>query len=296
MKKLDLSEISKGLAEGPIGQAKIKRLEKAREELTEALLQMLKHVRPYEIPVSTKENTIKFGVIGDTHIGSLYQRIDCLSLFYEYCYDNDIDTVLHVGDVLAGWKVYKGQEFELHPNGRSWKEQRDMFSSGVPEYPGLKTIFITGNHDSSFKKQIGMIPGEELARVRDDWKFIGEHTGTVIMKTEKGQKFIVQLLHPSGGTAYAVSYHPQKIIESLSGGQKPDLICVGHYHKSLYMPAYRNVSCIEVGCFESQTPFMVQKSIAAHIGGWIITVTLNDRAKLTSKMKAEWIGFFEEAK
>jgi hypothetical protein len=39
---------------------------------------------------------------------------------------------------------------------------------------------------------------------------------------------------------------------------------------------------------------MIQHSLAAHIGGWIVTVTLNERKKLTSRIQAEWIGFFEE--
>lgn len=295
-KTLDLSDIARGLAEGPEGQAKIDRLEKAQYQLTETLLQMLKRVRPYEIPVRTDKNTIKFGLIGDTHIGSLYQRLDALGHFYDRCYNEGVLDILHAGDVLAGWKVYRGQEFELHPSAIGFSRQRDMFASEVPQKDGMRTIFVTGNHDASFKKQNNVIPGEELARVRADWKFVGEDTAAVTLVAKDGQKFTVHLLHPGGGTAYAVSYHSQKIIESLSGGQKPDLIAIGHYHKSFYMPAYRNVACLEVGCFESQTPFMIQHSIAAHVGGWIITVALNDRKKLTNRIQAEWIGFFEEQK
>lgn len=291
-KTLDLSEVSEKLAAGPLGAAKVKRLETEKQALTEALLQTLKRVRPYEIPVRTEANTLKFGVIGDTQIGSLYQRLDALALFYRRCADEGVRDILHAGDVLAGWRVYKGQEFELHPEGVSWAGQRRIFAEKVPVIEGMRTIFITGNHDASFKKLIGMSPGEELGRARDDWKFIGEDTGTVVLKAENGERFTVQLLHPGGGTAYAVSYHAQKIIESMAGGQKPDLICVGHYHKSMYLPAYRNVACLLAGCFEDQTPFMVQHSLAAHVGGWIVTVALGDRKKLTGRMQAEWIGFF----
>ena len=291
-KTIDLSEISRGLAEGPLGQQKIKKLETEKTALTEALLQTLKRARPYEIPVKTDQNTIRFGVIGDTQIGSLYQRLDALGLFYEQCASEGVMDILHAGDVLDGWKVYKGQEFELHPEGGSWAGQRKIFADKVPCIDGMRTVFITGNHDASFKKLIGMSPGEELGRARSDWKFIGEDTGTVILKAENGQRFTVQLLHPGGGTAYAVSYHAQKIIESLAGGQKPDLICIGHYHKGLYMPAYRNVACLLAGTFQDQSPFMVQHSLAAHVGGWIVSVALNERKKLTSRMQCEWIGFY----
>jgi UDP-2,3-diacylglucosamine pyrophosphatase LpxH len=295
-KTIDLSEISRGLAEGPLGKEKVKKLETEKQALTEALLQTLKRVRPYEIPVRSPSNTIRFGLIGDTQIGSLYQRIDALEKFYEHCAADGIKIILHAGDVLDGWKVYKGQEFELHPEGGSWAGQRRLFADRIPRIDGLMTVFITGNHDASFKKLIGMSPGEELARTRDDWKFIGEDTGMVVLKAEDGQKLRIQLLHPGGGTAYAVSYHVQKIIESLAGGEKPDIICVGHYHKADFLPDYRNIAAFQTGCFQSQTPFMVQHSLAAHIGGWIVTVPLNDRRHLTASIEARFIKFFEEQK
>lgn len=202
--------------------------------------------------------------------------------------------VLHTGDVLDGWKVYRGQEFELRPDGKSWPEQRDIFAREVPQIPSMTTIFITGNHDASFKNLVGMNVGDELQRARDDWKFIGQDVGDVELQTKSGLKYRVRLLHPGGGTAYAVSYNAQKIIESMPGGQKPSLICIGHYHKGLYMPQYRNVSCLLTGCFQAQTPFMARQSIAAHVGGWIVTVHLTDPKKLTTRMSAEFISFFEE--
>ena len=295
-KTIDLSKLRDLIAEGPAGREKLEKQAKAIDELQSSLMQAFKRQRPYEVPVQSKDNVIKFGVIGDTHLGSLYQRADALKAFYEGCAAEGVKIVLHAGDVLAGWKVYRGQEFELRPDGKSWPEQRDIFFQDAPRVDGITTIFITGNHDNSFKNLVGMVVGEELGAKRLDWKFIGQDVGTVVLKSNDGEDFRVQLLHPAGGTAYAVSYHAQKVIESLAGGQKPDLIVIGHYHKSLYMPAYRNVSCILPGCFESQTPFMVRKSIAAHVGGWIVTVVLGDRKKLTSRVKAEFIGFYEPEK
>lgn len=295
MKTINLKELSELLAEGPAGKKKIEKQAKAISELQEALILIAKRVRPYEIPIKSKENKIRFGLIGDTHIGSLYQRLDALRLFYERCADEGITDVLHAGDVIDGWHVYRGQEFELHPNGRSWPEQKDMFVESVPKIDGMRTIFITGNHDSSFKKLVGMIVGDELSAERPDWEFIGQDVGTIKLKTETGRKFTIQLLHPGGGiNQYALSYKPQRIIEAIPGGQKPDLIAIGHFHKSFYMPAYRNIAAISVGCFQSQTPYMAQQSIAAHVGGWIITATVGDRKNLTSRVEAEWIGFFEE--
>lgn len=293
-KELDLSELADLIAQGPAGKEKIEKQARAISELQEALMLAVKRKRAYEVPVKTTANTLKFALIGDTQVGSLYQRLDALKEFYAFCANEGVDTVFHAGDVIDGWRVYRGQEFELHPNGRSWPEQREMFADSMPRIEGMVTIFITGNHDSSFKRLVGMIVGDELSRARPDWKYIGQDVGDVVLKTEDGQGLKVRLLHPGGGTAYADSYRLQKIIEALPGGLKPDVLAVGHYHKALWEPNYRNVSGFLVGTFQSQTPYMIQKSLAAHIGGWVVTVVLGKRGRLTSRVSAEFISFFEE--
>lgn len=293
-KEINLSELRDLIATGPAGQEKIEKLTEQAMTLAETLSLMIKRARPYEVPVYGEGNVIRFGLIGDTQIGSAYQRLDALTAFYKHCAAEGISTILHAGDVLDGWRVYRGQEFELHPNGRSWPDQRNMFAESVPKIDGLTTIFITGNHDASFKKLIGLVVGEELAAARPDWKFVGQDIADIVLRSESGHKLTVRLLHPGGGTAYAASYHLQKIIEAIPGGQKPDIIGVGHYHKSLWMPDYRNVSGFYPGTFQSQTPYMVQHSLAAHIGGWIVTATMGDRKKLTTRVSAEFISFYEE--
>jgi hypothetical protein len=39
---------------------------------------------------------------------------------------------------------------------------------------------------------------------------------------------------------------------------------------------------------------MAQQSIMAHIGGWIVTAILGERKKLTSRVSAEFVSFYEE--
>jgi hypothetical protein len=294
-KPIDLSELAELIAKGPAGQEKLQKQARAISDLQETLMLMFKRARPYEVPIKSENNTIRFGLIGDTQIGSLYQRVDALKAFYKRCADEGVMDILHAGDVIDGWRVYRGQEFELHPNGRSWPEQRDMFADSVPKINGMRTVFITGNHDNSFKKLIGMIAGDELSRIRSDWKFAGQDVAIIVLKTKSGQRFSVELLHPGGGiNQYALSYRPQRIIEAIPGGTKPDLIAIGHFHKAFFIPNYRNIAALCVGTFQSQTPFMAQQSIMAHIGGWIVTVILNERSKLTSRVQAEFISFYEE--
>lgn len=89
--------------------------------------------------------------------------------------------------------------------------------------------------------------------------------------SRKRQKTIMRLFHPGGGTAYALSYHPQKWAESLSGGEKPEIAGIGHYHK-IEQLFYRNIHIFQTGTFEAQTPFMRRKKLAANLGAWILWI------------------------
>ena len=239
-----------------------------------------------KIEVKTDQDFCKFALIGDTHIGSKYFQPAKLKSFFEYAEKLGYRTVLHAGDVVDGWKIYKGQEFEQ--NGRGWSEQRDMFEEFYPKIDGMKTYFITGNHDDSFEKLAGAIIGEELQNCRDDCEFIGQNLASVEFETKTG-KVICSLMHPGGGSAYSLSYRPQKIIEQWEGGKKPHLLGIGHFHKAEIMPQYRNIVSIQTGTFQGQTPFMQGKGISAHVGGWLVDVCHDDDQL---DVVAHWKSFF----
>jgi UDP-2,3-diacylglucosamine pyrophosphatase LpxH len=229
-------------------------------------------------------------VISDTHIGSLYHRAAALAAFYAEAEKQKVSAVLCAGDILAGWKVYRGQEFELRDRGL--EEQLQRLALEWPDR-GLRTLFITGNHDASIKNLAGVSVGNAIRNVRKDLEFIGEDQATIELKTQSGDPVRVMLIHPGGGTSYALSYKVQKLVESLSGGQKPHLLCVGHYHKAEFIPSYRNVSIIQAGTFESQTPFMARQGLAAHVGGWIVEIHPGTKRSLCGRIRAEFIPFYE---
>jgi hypothetical protein len=93
------------------------------------------------------------------------------------------------------------------------------------------------------------------------WKLTSGYTG---------QAAVMSVVHPGGGTAYAISYSVQQIINALEGGEKPAVAIYGHYPKLMSMN-WRNVWVLQAGCCQDQTPFMrSDKKIQAHVGGVLV--------------------------
>ena len=83
--------------------------------------------RAVHIEQRSKSNVLRFAVSGDTHLGSLYERIDVVRACVKLCEDEGIEDIFHAGDVLDGHKTYQGQEFELHKH--AWESQSEWFKS-----------------------------------------------------------------------------------------------------------------------------------------------------------------------
>lgn len=211
---------------------------------------------------------IRFALIGDTHIGSKYTQFTHLHGFYDILAAEGVTDVYHAGDITDGLKMRVGHEYELYEI--SADEMRDDVIRNYPIRPGVTTHFITGNHDASLYKQVGYDIGPAIAEKRPDMEYLGRDC--TIVQLAPGCK--LELRHPWDGSAYAMSYKPQKMIEAMESDSKPNILAIGHYHKAEYL-FYRNVHAFQTGCFQSQTPFTRGKGISVHIGGWIITVRVD---------------------
>ena len=234
----------------------------------------------------TDDCKIAFGLIGDTHYGSLYDDPAAVRAFYEYAADAGIEEVYHCGDVLDGHKIYKGQEFEVRDLGLEAQIQR--LADCAPDGTGITTSYILGNHDVSFKHLAGVAVGKMISSACKGWVCLGQDQADVVHHTPAG-RFRLRLLHPDGGSSYALSHRPQRIVEQFEGGTKPNLLGIGHYHKAEMMPSYRNICTIQCGTFQRQTPFMARKGLAAHVGGWIVNVLVGEK---TNCIRAEFVAFY----
>ena len=229
--------------------------------------------------------TITFGLMGDTQINSKYTQLTYLHHFYKICEYRGITDVYHTGDIDEGEEMRIGHKYECYTQGGD--DHKNEIVKNYPKIDGITTHFITGNHDASIYKKCGMDIGKAIAAERPDMHYLGRDCARI----EITPHCVLELRHPWDGTAYALSYKPQKMIEAMEADSKPNILAIGHYHKLEYL-FYRNIHCFQTGCFQMQTPFTRGKGISVHLGGWIITIDVDDEGHI-QRIVPEMIPFYK---
>lgn len=232
--------------------------------------------------------TITFGIVSDTHIGSKYQQLTLLNKLYDQFEQFCVEDVYLPGDISEGIKMRPGHEQECFLHGSD--DIEDYIIDKYPKRNGVTTHFITGNHDHSIIKLSGHDIGIKIAEKRKDMNYLGMSNAKVYLTPN----CTMELNHPLDGAAYALSYSIQKLADSLSGGEKPNILINGHHHKALYL-FYRNIHMLEAACMQAQSPWMKGKRISAHVGGFIITVEVGETGEI-KRFLPEFIPFYEMEK
>jgi len=239
-------------------------------------------------------NEFKFGFMGDTHLASRWARVDALEAMYDIYAAEGITTVFHGGNLIDG--ECRFNKFDLLAHGI--EGQCALAATQYPQRKGITTKFIAGDdHEGWYVQREGVDIGRVMedrfrAAGRDDLKYIGYMEADIKLPTPdgKGQTWI-RLIHPGGGSAYALSYAAQKLVESFQGGEKPAVLLIGHYHKMDFcLP--REVFCVQGGCFQDQTPFMRKNKLQAHVGGWICRLVQAPDGHV-SRFSAEFVRFYD---
>lgn len=244
-------------------------------------------------PKPDAKGWIKFGFVTDNHLGNKHSRLDVLQAAYDAFEEDGITHVLQAGNFVDG-------EFRLNRNELivfGIDAQLRYWANEWPVKKDITTYFITGDDHEGWWNQREMINvGEHAEDVacregRLDLKYIGHVEADVELKTGNGSAAL-RLMHPGGGSAYAISYAPQKIVESLQGGEKPPILLIGHYHKFDYCQP-REVHCISGGCTCDQTMFMRKNKIAAHVGYSIIRIKQNSEDGHIERVGIDWVPFYD---
>lgn len=225
---------------------------------------------------------IKIGIVSDTHIGSIYTQISSLHAMYDIFKKEGVKEVYHAGDIDEGEEMRVGHKYECYIQGAD--DHVDEICRVYPKREGVKTYFITGNHDHSIIKRVGYNIGKAISNNRKDMEYLNADYARIYLTPN----FDIELRHPADGSSYAISYKPQKMVEAL-GKDTPKMMVVGHYHKKGAF-SHRGVEMILAGTFEAQSGFMRNKSLEAHIGGWIIEIHVDDQGNLQEYIP-RWFPF-----
>lgn len=225
--------------------------------------------------VADDDGHIRIAAIGDTHLCSKYAREDCLADFYAQVQHRGIRHVLHAGNWIDGEANFNRYDINVH----GMDAQIRYMAARYPRVPGVETWSVTGDdHEGWYAQREGVNIGRYAERVMQEeghaWRDLGYMEAYVHLKHRSGAGCKLHLMHPGGGSSYAVSYKPQKIIESYDGGEKPAVLLIGHYHKASYNMS-RNVHAFQVGAFQDQTPFMRKKGLSSHVAGWFLDIELD---------------------
>ena len=229
--------------------------------------------------ITDKDGTFTFAIATDMHLCSKYERLDCLNDFYDQIEQRGITTVLNAGNWIDGEAPFNKNDLLVH----GMDAQMQYLATHYPRRAGVTTLAIAGaDHEGWYARREGVDVGRYAENVmrqhgREDWHDIGYMERSLPLNHYgSGLGSRIHIMHPGGGSAYAISYTPQKIIESFDGGDKPAALVLGHYHKADYLYT-RNVHAMQGGCFQDQTVFMRQKRLSAAVGGCFVKITVDPR-------------------
>jgi len=234
------------------------------------------------------------GYVTDNHLCNKHERLDVLNVAYDTFAAEGITDVLNAGNWVDGEARFNRHELLVAPG---MDPQLSYWIDKYPQRKGITTHYVTGDDHEGWWIHRECINVGEYAQMkaekagRHDLKYVGHVESDIEFKCGKGAA-VGRLMHPGGGSAYALSYAPQKLVESFQGGEKPAILFIGHYHKWDYCFP-REVHCISGGCTVDQTAFLRKNKIAAHVGFSIVKFKQDPNDGHITRLAVEWVPFFD---
>ena len=252
-------------------------------------------------PKDRGDGWIVFGFVTDKHLCNKQCRLDVLKEAYDFFAAEGVTEVFDAGNWIDGEFKFNKQELLVF----GMDDQLEYFIENHPQKKGITTYFISGDdHEGWYAQRERINIGQHLHDMarrpnfnRTDLSYIGHVEADVELKARGGSE-VMRVMHPGGGSAYAFSYAPQKLVESFQGGEKPAILLIGHYHK--YDVCYpREVFVISGGCCCDQTIFMRKQKIAAHLGFGLIKIKQDPSRGQIVRVSHEFLarydrGFYQQ--
>ena len=251
------------------------------------------HADPSHLELVANNGEYLIGCVGDSHLGSKYERLDVIHDLYDMYEREGVTRVYHCGNWIEG--EFRANKFDIHVYGMD--NQIKYFIKNYPQRKGITTYYVAGDdHEGWYAQREGVDIGRYLelhAREagRDDLVYLGYMESFIKLRHDKtGESAQMLVCHPGGGSSYADSYVIQKIIESYEGGEKPGVAFYGHYHKML-SGEYRNVWWAQVGCGKDQDTWARKKRLRYVVGGTLNWFRQDERGFIP-RFRSEMLRYF----
>lgn len=215
-----------------------------------------------EDPLSFKRCHFRFGVVSDTHLGSIYQQLTHLKSFYRFAKSLGCEYIIHAGDLTDGISMPV-----VHQKDRFLTSVEDMIDYVVGNYPDdVDTFVISGNHDELFMKMFGRDICSEIADLRDDITYIGSMHA---IHVRHGIKTFI--------THGVCNYSRDSRSESRAQIMKmarfvPDIIINGHTHTWRVIPNWCDSFLVHAPCMVGGFNSMKKYTVHPTIGAMIVDV------------------------
>ena len=219
-------------------------------------------------PLTFEGDDVVVGFCTDTHIGEESFRDDLWISFIEECRREGAQLILHAGDVHEGMSNRPDQVYHLSDIGFSAQMDHAERLFRMTDIP-IKCI--DGNHDRWGVKSSGLFSVRDLAKRLPHVEYVGSDCGDVEINGT-----IWRLWHGEDGSSYATSYRIQKLIESFTGGDKPNVLLCGHTHKQTSL-FERNIFAVSGGALSYQSAWMRATRKPCHTGFHIIKARIKDK-------------------
>lgn len=243
---------------------------------------------------SDKNNRYRFLAVGDLHAASKYCRWDVRENLTRLAENFGAQAILDGGNWVDGEASFN--RYDLEAVGMD--PQLRLLAQNYPKTK-IPTYAVTGaDHEGWWIRREGVDIGRYCESIMREaghpWTNLGFIEADIVLtNANSGKTATLRVMHAGGGSAYAISYKPQKILESYEGGEKPDVSLIAHYHK-LDSGLVRNVWYSQLGCGQDQTPFMRQRSLEAHVGGILLEIEQDPRDGSISSYKPEMRRYFNQ--
>lgn len=233
-------------------------LEYLKNELLEmAFLEEDDKARKRLIEKEIPRNYLKLLAIADTHLGCYQDRRDILDYLANKVIQNDVDYVIHCGDVVDGVSSFQDQLDNLRYY--SFEMQSQYFIENYPEF-GVPTIMISGNHDGWWKNYIDKDIIKYISKNRDDIEYLGGSDGIF-----KVNDYTMLMMHGHKSN--------QKIFERYQY-YDIDLAFRGHSHT--HVVKYPD-NIVHIPCLVNKRLHRGMENRFQELGVWWITIDLRDK-------------------